>query len=218
MSLRRRIGVMVTSTNTTFEAVVQDTSLGGYPLTGSEPAVLVATRGDTLQTAAILRFDTLPSHFTAGASDSTISQIDSSTLLVFLVKDSSRYSAPVRIDVYDVDTTANDTSSAALRALFRNDRLIGGTTFDTSDIKDSVFVALDNDKLLDKITNGKHLRLGIRATSANGVDLYIRSLESASTHEVSFDPSPDTAIHAIHVAPRSNTPVDDVAETLHGHE
>lgn len=195
--------------DTTFEAVALDTALGGYPLTGTEPALLVATRGDTLQTAAVIRYDTLPNQFTAGASDSTITQIDSATLHLFVVKDSSRYSAAVRIDVYDVDTTANDTSTAALRALFRSDRLIGGTTFDSADIKDTLLVALDNGKLLDKITNGKRLRLGIRATSAKGVDLYIRSLESASTNEVSFDPSPDTAVHAIHVAPRSNTPLDD---------
>jgi hypothetical protein len=195
--------------DTIFEAISQDSALSGYPLTGAEPALLVATRGDTLQTAAIIRFDTLPAHFTGGASDSTITQVDSAMLHLHIVKDSSRYSAAVRIDVYDVDTTANDTSTAALRALFRNDRLIGGTTFDTADIKDSLFVALDNAKLLDKITNGKHLRLGIRATSANGVDLYIRSLESASANEISFDPSPDTAIHTIHISPRSNTPVDD---------
>src|SRR2546430_10512303 len=36
---------------------------------------------------------------------------------------------PVTIEAYDVDTTANDTSTAAILALFRPDRFISSQTF-----------------------------------------------------------------------------------------
>jgi hypothetical protein len=119
--------------------------------------------------------------------------------------------APVRIDLYDVDTTAvDDTSTAAIIALFRPDRLIGGSTLDTSQVRDSMRVYLDNAKLLAKITAKARLRIGLRITSDSAAILRLGSFDASLPTELRYDPVPsDTAIDEITVALRSDTPLSN---------
>jgi hypothetical protein len=202
-------GQNVSVLDTTFDAVALDTTIVGIPSLGAEGQLWVATRGDTLDTRAIIRFDSLTTRFTKAGADSAITVIDSAYILLRVNTTGTRRTAPVRIDVYDVDTTEADTVTAALRALFRPDRLIGGTTFDTALVKDLIKVFLDNAPLLAKITAKQRLRLGLRATSAAGVELNLGSVEGAQTAILRYDPAPaDTAIKAIAVLPLSSAPTD----------
>src|SRR5687767_8527113 len=58
----------------TFAAV--DTTVIGFPVVGTEPFLLVASRGDTLDARVVIRFDSLAQNFTRGATDSAIYSVD----------------------------------------------------------------------------------------------------------------------------------------------
>src|SRR5215207_7303442 len=66
----------------TFMAV--DTTVLGYPVIGTETFLLVASRGDTLDARAVMRFDSLTQQFRRGGNDSTIYTVDSSTVMLTL--------------------------------------------------------------------------------------------------------------------------------------
>ena len=194
--------------DTVFDAVVFDTVVGGIPSIGSEAALLLAARGDTLDTRVVLRFDTLPSRVTRNGGDSAITAIDSAYLLLRLDVDRSKWRAPVRIDLYDVDTTAADTSTAAILALFRADRLLGGSTLDSAQVKDSMRVYFTNARLLAKIQGPHRTRVGLRLSSARGAQLTLGSADAGEAALLKFDPVPsDTAIKELTVGLRSDSPV-----------
>src|SRR3954471_3057788 len=52
--------------DTTLEAIIFDTTVSGLPPIGAERYLMLASHGDTLDTRAIVRFDTLPQTFTGG--------------------------------------------------------------------------------------------------------------------------------------------------------
>ncbi len=196
--------------DTTFEAVSFDTSVTGIPGFGTEASMYLAHRGDTLDVRGVLRYDTLPSTFVKASADSTITRLDSAYLLFQVNPTATRVRGSVRIDLFDVDTTEADTVNAVVASLFRPDRLIGGTTFDSAQVKDSIKVFLDNAKLLAKVTGKQRLRIGVRATSALGAEVDLGSIEGGQTTVLHFDPAPeDTAIKALSVTPTSATPPND---------
>lgn len=204
-------GQNVVVSDTILDGVSLDTVITGLPTLGSEPTLLLADRGDTLDTRVVLRFDSLTTRVFRNNGDSAITAVDSAYLLLRLpAATDKRVRAPVRIDLYDVDTTAVDTSTAAIIALFRPDRLIGGSTLDTSQVRDSMRVYLDNAKLLAKITAKARLRIGLRITSDSAAVLRLGSFDASLPTELRYDPVPsDTAIDEITVALRSDTPLSN---------
>ena len=207
-------GSTVTVRDTIIDAVTLDTGIVGFPPVGTEPYILLASRPG-LDTRGVIRFDTLPNKFTRAGADSAITRVDSAYLVLVLDRARSRYQAPVTITLYDVDTTASDTNADAVKALFRPDRRIGGATFDSAAIKDSIRVPIDSAPLLDKLKNGKRLRIGLQATSPNPVILRVYSLDAGASipginaqPQIFFDPHPDTAVKPIPVGPESRTPTD----------
>lgn len=207
-------GSTVNVRDTILDAVTLDTGVRGYPPVGTEPYILLANRPG-LDTRGVIRFDTLPAKFTRGGIDSSITQVDSAHLLLVVDRARSRYQAPITLTLYDVDTTALDTDMDAIKALFRDDRRIGVATFDSAAIKDTLRVALDSAPLLDKIKNGKRLRIGLQVTSPNPVVLRVYSRDAGSwipgvdvQAQVSYDPHPDTAVRPIPVGPESRTPTE----------
>jgi hypothetical protein len=205
-------GQNVVVRDTNFEAVVLDTVLAGIPSIGTEPALLLAFRGDTLDSRVILRFDSLTSRVFRNGGDSAITAVDSAYVQLRLNLADSRVKAPIHIDLFDVDTTAGDTTTAAVLALFTPERLIGGTSFDTSQVKDSVRVFLQNPKLLAKITGGKRLRLGLRLTGAQSATLSLGASDAGQSAVLRYDPAPtDTAIKHLEVQLRSTTPATETS-------
>ena len=207
-------GRTVTVRDTIIDAVTLDTGVRGYPPLGTEPYILLASRPG-LDTRGVIRFDTLPSKFTRGGVDSAITRADSAHILLVLDRARSRYRAPITLTLFDVDTTASDTDLDAIKALFRADRRIGSATFDSAAIKDTLRVPLDTAPLLDKIKNGKRLRIGLQVTSPNPVVLRVYSRDAGAwipgidvQAQVSYDPHPDTAVRPIPVGPESRTPND----------
>lgn len=202
--------------DTTLDPAALDTTIFGFPTQGTETEMLLARRGDTVDTRPVIRFDSLPIYYNSGAStgDTVIQLVRVPYVKLRINKPQSIATQPVTIDVFDVDTTvgdsataANDTSTAIEKTLFRPDRLIGTITLDTAKITDSVRVPLDSVKVLDKILNQKRLRLGLRATSAGPVQIRIVAYEGGESPVIRFFPSADTTFAAVTVLPRSRVPV-----------
>ena len=193
--------------DTTLDAVSFDTTVLGIPGFGTEGSLFLASRGDTLDVRAVVRFDSLPSTFSKGGADSVITRLDSAYLALSVNATSTRVRGSVRIDLFDVDTAEADTVAAVVQSLFRPDRLIGGTTLDSAQVKDSIKVFFNNAKLLAKVVAKQRLRVGIKLTTATGAEVDIGSIEGGTSPILRFDPAPeDTAIKALGVFPVSQTP------------
>jgi hypothetical protein len=203
----------ITLVDTTVDAVVQDTTILGLPPIGNEQFLLIASHGDTLDTRAMIRFDTLPTTFTAANSiDSTITHIDTAQIVAPIVRPDSahRPSGPVTIEVYDVDTAATDTVSAILSPLFRPDRLLGSKTFAPESLLDTLRIPISADTVLDRVTKGTHLRVGLRLVTppGHGFDLQVGTSNINLATTLRIKASRDTAAQPVVVTPQSNTPTD----------
>jgi len=151
--------------NITIDAVVIDTTVPSLSGLGTEAGLLLASRGDTLDTRVVVRFDSLPEKFTpTGDTAQDIAFVDSAYIQFSLDTLSIKGAEPVTIEAYDVDTTANDTSTAAVLALFRPDRFISSQTFARAQLTDTLKYYISSAVLLAKIQSRTALRIGLRAT------------------------------------------------------
>ena len=204
----------VDSRDTVLDAFVTiDTTVLGYPAIGTETRLLVASRGDTLDARAVMRFDTLVQNFTRGGKDSTIYTLDSAAVHILLDTTGTKATEPVTIELYDVDTTAVDTAVSTALSLFRPDRLIGGKTFTLTELKDTLplRVPLENDKVLAKLRGEapRRLRIGFKLASAASAQIRIVSVEGGGAPSLSYDPSSDTTVKSISNSVTSLTPTDN---------
>jgi len=194
--------------NVTLDAVVLDTTVQALSGLGTEPALLLANRGDTLDTRVIVRFDSLPHAFVpAGDTATPITSVDSAYIKLFLDTLTIKGGDPVTIEAYDVDTTANDTSSAAVLALFRPDRFISSKVFNRGDLKDTLRFFISDSVVLAKIQDSLRLRIGFRATGPVSTQLRISSVEGGAGPQLFFRATPDTTTAPLEVFPISVTPV-----------
>jgi len=204
--------------DTTVEAIAVDSSLSGFPIIGEEQPLLLAARGDTLDTRVIFRFDSISKSYPhpSAPADSLVNHVDSAALRIIL-DTTTRTGVPslpktaVTVELYDVDGAASDTVAADLLPLFNSSRLIGTKTFAPESLaKDTLFLPVDQATVLGKITNGQHLRIGLRLVSTTSTQL--RVLSSASSGAVlRFKPATDTAVT---VSLLSKTPTDSTLSQL----
>lgn len=196
--------------DTVIDAVEADTTVLGIPPIGAEQFLMLASHGDTLETRAIIRFDTLPQQFTQGGTDSTITHVDSAFLLTPLALPDSvhRPKVPLTIEAYDVDTAATDTSSAILGSLFRPDRFLGSKTFAPESLKDTVRIPISPDSVKIRVDSGTKLRVGLRVVSTKGVDLRIGTTTNGQPVTLKMYVAKDTTATQPTVTPLSNTPKD----------
>jgi hypothetical protein len=170
------------------DPVVLDTTLRGYPLPGSEAQLTLLQRfgrGDTVITAGVVRFDVVPRYVPVGTNDSAlVAKVDSALLRLTVVSGTadslSRRDTvkrvPVTIEVYDVDTTASDFDTAAVRARIRPSTLIGTHTVRRDSLADSIFVRLDTAAIRARVQNGR-VRVGLRIRSDSSMQVPIVSAE-----------------------------------------
>ncbi len=198
--------------DTTIDAVVFDTAVGGYPALGLSSALLLANRPDTLVTRGVLRYDILPTSFNPnkGSATENITTIDSATLVLPLDSTGARGATPVTVEVFDVDTTQNDSSSVVIKTLFRKDRLLGSTIMTPKTQGDTLRVPLSNSALAAKITANARLRVGLRISGGSGQIRIIAFSGGAGAPYVRFDPKTDTTYAPLTV---STTTTIDYATT-----
>jgi hypothetical protein len=207
----------ITLHDTVVDAVAVDTTITGLPPIGLEAALMLASHGDTLDSRAIVRFDTLPQQFIAGnGDDSTIVEVDSAILVTPITKPDSlhRPKGPITIEAYDVDTLADgvDTVASVLGSLFRRDRFLGSKTFAPESLVDTLRIPISTDTVLNYLTNGKRLRVGYRLLGAQGqgYDLLLGTSAAGNPVSLRLKTSQDTAAQATIVSLLSNTPADQL--------
>lgn len=192
----------------TIDGVVVDTTVPALSGLGTEPGLLLASRGDTLDTRVIIRFDSLPATFLpVGDTARPIASVDSAYIQLMLDTLTIKGAEPVTIEAYDVDTTANDTSSAAVLALFRSDRFISSQTFARAELTDTLKYFISNATVLARIQSRAPLRVGLRAVSAGSAQMRFLSAEGGLGPVMFFRATPDTATKPLTVGPFSKTPV-----------
>jgi hypothetical protein len=188
--------------NITIDAIALDTTVQALSGLGTEPGLLLASRGDTLDTRIVIRFDSLPKTFTpTGDTAQSIATVDSAYVQLRLDTLAIKGTGPVTIEAYDVDTTANDTSAAAILALFRPDRFISSQTFARTELKDTVNYLISDSAVLAKIQSASRLRIGLRATGTTSSQLRFVSVEGGLPPILYFRATPDTATARIIVNP-----------------
>lgn len=200
----------------TLEAVSLDTTVQTTSGLGTEPALLLANRPDTLDTRVVIRFDSLPQKFVpAGDTLQPINSVDSAYIQLRLDTLSIKAGDAVTIEAYDVDTTANDTATAAILALFRPDRFISSQTFTRAQLTDTLKYYISNAAVLSKLQSGERLRVGLRATGSSSSQLTFRSNENGNPPLLIFRASPDTATKPLTIIPFSQTPSNELFVALY---
>jgi hypothetical protein len=203
--------------DTTFYAVDFDTSVSGYPTTGSENMLLLSN-DPAYDLRAVVRFDTLQSTFRHKGSsvDSNIVSLSYAVMKLLIAK-ADTVGPPVTFELYDMesDSTLDDTASATLTPLF-GVNLLGSRTVPRDSLKDSVLVPLDTVKLLDKIkaTPFGTLRVGIRIGAPSVTQVSIFSVNGGFSPHLFLRPTLDSTVDSITIAPFSRTPLDDAAIQL----
>jgi hypothetical protein len=200
--------------NVTLDAATLDTTVSSISGIGTESGLLIASRGDSLDTRAIIRFDSIPARFQPTAADTTtkaVTEIDSAFLALQLDTASLKVTDPVTIEAYDVDTTytdaANaDTSTAIVLRLFRPDRFISKQSFTKAQLTDTLHYLIKDSVVLAKAKAGGRLRIGLRAVSTASTQIRVLSMESGFGARLSYRVSTDTTIHPFLVTPYSRTP------------
>ena len=192
--------------DTIVDVVVLDTSVGAFPSSGLNGLLLLANRGDTVQTSAIIRYDVLPTTFvpnnTSGADAVPITDLDSVWIRLTLDSTARSGTQPVLLEAFDVDTTHSDSVTSVVQSLFRQDRLLGSVTITPSTLGDSLRVPLDKDRILDKVRNGARLRVGLRFASHGQIRIVSFGL-GAGNAILSFDAKGDTIYSPIRTLPNT---------------
>lgn len=195
-----------------------DTTVTGYPALGTEPELLVATRGDTLDVRGVIRFDSIPYLFRPTSADTLRPAHIAYRPYVRLRFDTTAASYPaadstLTFHVYDVDTVGNDTTVAVLASLFRPDRLLGSGVLVKAPAAgriDSLRIPLDSGLIAAHVRGDKLVRIGIRLVTTGRID--IRNVQAGFGLEPAFSyrPSTDTVhVPAFTAIPRSTTPASN---------
>ncbi len=200
----------------TIDAVTLDSTVSALTGLGTETSLLVATRGDTLDARAIIRFDSIPGRYRRPGADTTsipITAPDSVILRMVVDTVGGKVPGPITLDFYDVDSNVADSLVAEIAALFTPARLITSATFEKTALKDTIRVMIPSVAILDRLD--RRLRIGVRARGPQSVQLRILSQEGAgSPTQLSFRPVADTTVARIVLLPESRTPADQPALAL----
>lgn len=198
-----------------------DSTFAGFPIQGTEYYIPLINYGDSIETVAIARFDSLITRFIPPL-DTAQSVLYTDSVSVRMAVELTRSNVPdsVRIDLYDVGDTSLDPSfvdtvPAMLRSRFIPSRIIGGRTFSKVELVDSISVPVSDSAMFAHVADTTHgwprLRLGVRVRGIGGpVAFRIGSEESGSPMVLRYRPKPDTAVHLQEVTPASSDPLDRV--------
>lgn len=211
--------------DTLVAAVVLDTVLSSYPAIGREPTLLLTSRGDTIETRIIIRYDTLPTTYSIPntPTPAPVELVRNARVKVRLAWPPANAAQSVTIDAYDVDTTlaeggAADTAAATMLPLFRPDRFLGSITFTPQEIANqtspaadtSVRIPINDAYLLAKIQARARLRVGLLVRAAESAQLSFQGIELGRPDSLIFNVTPAGATPELERAttPYSATPAD----------
>jgi hypothetical protein len=193
-----------------------DSTYTGFPEIGSEQELLLTTRGDTLETRAVIRFDTITTTITP-TNDTTqlITQVDSGYLQIVLDTAHARIPNNIRFELYDVDDTIEpDTLSAPVNAKFSPNRRIGGITVARAFLPETLNVPVSDSAILAKVNTVGRMRIGVRVDGDGPAWIRMGSTVGSAAASLIYRGSPDTTVAKITVAPVSNFPAGTLEEGI----
>lgn len=199
----------------TLDAVTLDSTVSALTGLGTELSLLLATRGDSIDSRAIIRFDSIPARYVKSGDTTSIpvTTVDSAILHFRVDTIGGKIPDQVTLDIYDVNSTAPDSAVAPIAALFTPARLIASQTYAKTDLKDSVTFRIPSQAIVSRV--GGPMRLGIRARANGSVQLKIRSTETGAVPtSLTYRVSPDTTIAKVRLDPFSKTPANQSAQSV----
>lgn len=203
--------------DTILDVIDLDTTLGPYPVLGITTGALLASRGDTLETHVIVRFDNLPTTFSPNnqAVQEAITTVDSAVLRFFIDTTGSKKDGAFTVEVFNVDTTESDSSSAVMRTLFRPDRKLGEVVVPAGAWVDSLRVPIPDAFLEAQIAAAGRVRLGVRILNTANAQLRLGAFVGGEgAPRLTFDPASDTTYRPIDVTPRTGFVGSETDENL----
>lgn len=209
-------GQQVALRDTTLFPVVLDTSIGEFPSFAAERGFYIATMGDTLQSRAVVRFDSLPQFFraTVDAEDSLIYVVDTGAYVRLSIITGDTLGPPTTIEVYDVDLGgAEEADPTAVESAFVPANLLGSRTFPADSLRDSARVPIDPARLLAKIQSdspSNRLRIGIKVNPSGGgaPSFAMLTTNAGADPLLVFRPSVNPEVAPFTMRPLSYTPED----------
>lgn len=194
------------------DIVALDTTLVGFPFLGTESALLLASRGDTLDARVVIRFDTLTRVWSpVGDTARPITVVDSLALGLTLRRTAVALPDTLFIDAYDVtDTTAVDSLPGQLTPFFSAANRLGTVAVDSATFRDSlaVRVPLDPARFLAILGDtARVLRIGLRVRGRASVAIHVRPTEGGlGGPSLRYRPATDSGVAVRTVLPYSRTP------------
>jgi hypothetical protein len=185
------------------EALANDVTLSGSPALGTEAQLLAADYvqgGDRLQTGVVFRFDSLQRVVidTTGKPPRPITTVDTASLRINIVTPSiGSYDSTLVRDtlvtfvLYDVNATAGDFDTAAVRARFGVTE-VGSLAVKRDSLTGTIAIPLDTAFLGSHIRSGERVRLGLQVQSDNGAQVRIYSVEGGSPASLQYIGHADT--------------------------
>ena len=205
--------------DTTFFAVDLDTAVAAYPTSGEELRQFIASMGDTLQTRAVIRYDSLPQTFRHNNSvaDTATMSVDSAFLRVSIVTGDTA-GAPTTIEAYDVDLGGpDDTDPTAVASAFTPSRLLGSRTVPADSMRDSIRIPIDPVKLLAKIkatAPANRLRVGLKVSGTGRSSFTALTSNASSGAQLHFRPQAgDSSVPLSVLFPYSKKPAEQFIAT-----
>ncbi|MEX2153488.1 MAG: hypothetical protein WD825_09125 [Gemmatimonadaceae bacterium] len=209
-------GPALTMRDTTLFAVVLDTSIAGFPALGGEGRFYIASLGDTLETAAAIRYDSLPKFFRGFNSpdDSTINVIDTGSYVELEILARDTLALPTTIELYDIEIdSVGDEDPTTVAAAFTPDRLLSSRTVPADSLRGTVRIPIDPNFLLSKILVVgvlNRVRLGVKVAQTGNPRMTMLTDNSVGGATIVFRPSLDTLVPIIRVFPLSRRPAEAV--------
>lgn len=195
----------------TLDVTALDSTVTGGLGKGTESQMLLANRGDTLDTRVIIRFDTIPGRSVTSSTDTTstpVQRADSAMLLLTVDSTAAKQGVPLTVSLFDVASTApDDTSATALEGLFTPARLITSQSFAPGTFVDTVKISIPPSVIVAKAQAGARLRIGLQISSpSRSVSARIASSETSAGPKLRYRTVTDTAVPARVLVPFSATP------------
>ena len=180
-------GTDVKSIELTLDAIAEERVVPGIVETGAETLLPLIDRKDTVQTRAVLRFDTLLTKYSLRNTDSLlpIDSVIKARILLSLDRGRSTVQDTVYLEAYDIDDGTDDTTAAGIESRIVPGRLIGSRTLVRADVLDTVSIPLDNSAVKAKIQKAtdpeRRLRVALRARSPRSLVLRVVATQGGAT-------------------------------------
>lgn len=213
-------GTELESREVTLFPVIQENVVRGALENGTEFELPLIDRKDTIQTRAIVRFDTLLTQYVDSVTD-TLTKIDTlAQASVILTVDTARSTIQdsIVVQAYDIDDGSEDTTAAGIESRIVPSRLVGTVRMGKVDFgflgSDTISVPIDVPHLLAILRrtdeSQRRLRLAFRVTSPRSANVRVLATAGSNSGPALRYKHPRSKSFSVMIA-HSDMPTGDAA-------